>query len=256
MCQNTFRDAEELETYSYEATVGVMELCVVASPAQRITLRLAPCPPHIRKAWHLGMARRKAAAEQQHSVSRVANSLATPTYKFVFEDGASWQAVPWISMNEEEQAAASRAWQKAELLLVSDNMEDQEESVAVEREENEKIEKAMVSFMYNEMKWKHKELHDALLVAGVSVPVVPSMRKYFAALHAQYGNADTGFLPQSFRSHKKEKLKEILRIFARTGTRLGGKLDDQKKVLSERLAHWLNRVVGAGRFCKVLGRAE
>merc|ERR1711994_305817 len=135
-------------------------------------------------------------------------------------------------------------------------MEDQEESAAVEREENEKIEKATVAFMYNEMKWKHKELHDALLVAGVSVPAVPSMRNYFAALHAQYGNADTGFLPQSFRSHKKEKLKEILRIFARTGTRLGGNLDDQKKVLSERLAHWLNRVVGAGRVCKVLGSDE
>ena len=90
-------------------------------------------------------------------------------------------------------------------------MEDQEESVVVEREENEKIEKAMVSFMHNEMKLTHKELHYALLVAGVSVPAVPSMRNYFAALHAQYGNADIGFLPQSFQSHKKEKLKEICR---------------------------------------------
>ena len=110
--------------------------------------------------------------------------------------------------------------------------------------------------MHKQMRWTHKELHDALLVAGVSVPAIPSMRNYFAALHAQYGNTDTGFLPQSFQSHKKEKLKEILRIFARTGTRLGGKLDDQKKVLSERLAYWLNRVVDAGRFCKVLGSDE
>ena len=79
------------------------------------------------------MARRKAAAEQQHSVSRVTNSLATPTYKFVFDDGASWQAVPWIAMNEEEQAAANRAWQRAEFLPVSDSMEDQEESAVMEK---------------------------------------------------------------------------------------------------------------------------
>ena len=93
---------------------GLMERFVLASPAERASSRLAPCPPHIRKAWHLGMARRKAAAEQQHSVSRVANLLATTTYKFVFEEGASWQEVPWESMTEEDQAVAKRAWDKAE----------------------------------------------------------------------------------------------------------------------------------------------
>ena len=112
-----------------------------------------------------------------------------------------------MSMNEEDQAAANRAWHRAEFPPVSDSMEYQDESAVIEKEENEKLEKAMVSFMHNEMKWTHKELHDALLVAGVSVPAVPSMRNYFAALHAQYGNTDTGFLPQSFQSHKKEKLK-------------------------------------------------
>ena len=56
----------------------------------------------------------------------------------------------------------------------------------------------MVAFMRKDMKWTHRELHDALLVAGVAAPSVPSMRNYFAALHSQYGNADTGFLPQSF----------------------------------------------------------
>ena len=33
----------------------------------------------------------------------------------------------------------------------------------------------------------------------------------------------------------------------RTGSKLGGKLNDQKSVLAERLAHWLNRAVDAGR---------
>ena len=38
-----------------------------------------------------------------------------------------------------------------------------------------------------------------------------------AALHAQYGNADVGFLPQSFKSHTKEKLKRILCLLGGTG---------------------------------------
>ena len=105
------------------------------------------------------MARRKAAAEQQHSVSRVANLLATTTYKFVLEEGASWQEVPWESMTEEDQAVAKRVWDKAELPPVSDSMEDQEESAVLEKEEDEEIGKAMVWFMRKQMKWTHRELH-------------------------------------------------------------------------------------------------
>ena len=230
-----------------------MERFVLTPSAERASSRLAPCPPHIRKAWHLGMARRKAAAEKQHPMSRVANMLATTTYKFVFEQGASWKEMPWDSMTEEDQVEASHAWKKAEYPPVSDSVDEKERSAVLEKDEDEEIAQAMVKFMEKQMRWSHKELHDALLAAEVAVPAVPSMRNYFAALHAQYGDVDTGFLPQSFHSHTKAKLKDILRIFARTGTSLGGKLADHKGVLAERLAHWLNRVVEAGRSCKALG---
>ena len=71
-------------------------------------------------------------------------------------------------------------------------------------EEDAEIGKAMTAFIRKDLKWTHRELHDALVTAGVSVPSAPSMRNYIAALHAQYGNADTGFLPQSFPSHTKK----------------------------------------------------
>ena len=45
----------------------------------------------------------------------------------------------------------------------------------------------------------------------------------------------------------KAKLLEILRILARGGAKLGSRLTDKKKVLAQRLAHWLNRVIDAGR---------
>ena len=70
---------------------------------------------------------------------------------------------------------------------------------------------------------------------------------YFGAFSVQYGDAQTGFLPQSFQSHTKKKIQDILRIFGRTGLKLGGKLADSKGVLAERLASWLNRVSEAGR---------
>ena len=95
-------------------------------------------------------------------------------------------------------------------------------------EEDAEIGKAMTAFIRRDLKWTHRELHDALVTAGVSVPSAPSMRNYIAALHAQYSNADTDFLPQSFHRHTKEKLKDILRILGRTGTNLGGKLKDSR----------------------------
>ena len=126
---------------------------------------------------------------------------------------------------------------------VSGSVEADEEEAA----ENEDIEKAMVAFMRKRFKWSHKELHDALLSAGVAVPLVPSMPNYVATLHARYGDADTGFMPQSFHSHTKVKLQQILKILSRGGAKLGGKLADTKGVLAERLAHWLNLVLDAGR---------
>ena len=112
---------------------------------------------------------------------------------------------------------------------------------------NVAIGNAMAAFIRKDLKWTHRELHNALVTAAVSVPLVPSMRNDVAAFHAQYGDSDSGFLPQCFQSHTTTHILDILRILSRTGTKLGGKLSDTKKVLSERLAHWLNLVLQAGR---------
>ena len=153
----------------------------------------------------------------------------------------------WEAMAAPDQEEASEAWRKAELRPVSDSVEVRDEAAALEEDENNKVEEAMVAYIRKVLKWTHRELHDALLVAGVAVPPSPSIRNYISALFAQYGNADAGFLPQSFKTHTKAKLQSILRILSRTGLKLGGKMSDKKGVLAERLARWLNRVVAAGR---------
>ena len=58
-CTGTFRDADHLATFSDDAVTELMQRFATASPAERASARFAPCPPHIAKAWHLGIARRR-----------------------------------------------------------------------------------------------------------------------------------------------------------------------------------------------------
>ena len=80
-CTNTFRDAAHLATFEDTAGAELMQRVVMASSEERAALRMAPCPPHIAKAWHLGMARREAAAERLLPTSRVTKSM-----RYVFTD--------------------------------------------------------------------------------------------------------------------------------------------------------------------------
>ena len=93
----------------------------------------------------------------------------------------------------------------------------------------------------------HRDLHDAVLSAGISIPARPSLINYFNALRLQFGNAKAGFLPQAHQSHTKKRLQDVLRCLARSGKKLGGKLADPKSVLAERLARWLGKIVEVGR---------
>ena len=144
------------------------------------------------------MARRKAAEARKYSVSRVASSLSHARYVFL-EQPPRWQEAPWAAMSEAEQAEANEAWRQAEIAPVPSDQGEQDDEA--------RIHKAIVEFMCKQMRWAHRDLHDALLAAGVAVPPAPSMRNYLASLRAQHGDADAGFLPQSFSSHKKQTCK-------------------------------------------------
>ena len=105
-CAATFRDAEHLATFEFTAVAELMRRFVIASPEERIASRMAPCPPHIAKAWHLGMARRQAAAERLLPTSRITESM--QSVKYVFSDSTeTWQQMLWENMTEEDQAEAT-----------------------------------------------------------------------------------------------------------------------------------------------------
>ena len=132
----------------------------------------------------MGMARRKRAEGKERSVSRVASAFAPVKYTFV-EQAVGWRQMMCEAMTAPDQEEASEAWRKAELRPVSDSAEGRDEAPALEDDENEKIQEATVAFIWKGLKWTHRELHDALLVAGVAVPPAPSMQNYISALHAQ-----------------------------------------------------------------------
>jgi hypothetical protein len=145
-------------------------------------------------------------------------------------------------MSAEEQELAGKAWLKADRGESAPNGPD---SVSLEEEAD--IRSRMKAFMSKDLKWTSKELHDAVVVAGISAPDTPSMFNYFSTLHQQFGDEKAGFLPQNWQSHTKKRIQEVLRCLCRTGLKLGGKFGDKKGVLCERLAFWLNKVIQAGR---------
>ena len=51
----------------------------------------------------------------------------------------------------------------------------------------------MKEFMGTKLKWTHKDLHDAVLSAGIGVPTRPSLLNYFTALRLQFGDSKVGF---------------------------------------------------------------
>ena len=246
VCKNTFTDADQLETFSFEQVHALTEFFVMASAQDRLEQRLAPCPPHVRKAWHLGMAKRARAEQRKLSCAQVTSSM--QQVKYVFTEEATWGTKLWTDMNAEEQVSAEDAWKKAEYQEGEAARNEVDEDKLCNLEEDQNVRKRMVVYMQKQLKWTHRELHDALIIAGLSAPGSPSFANYLTTLHAQFGDADNGFLPQCFQSHTKARIQEILRCLSRTGAKLGGaKQADSKAVLAQRLAHWLNQIIEAGR---------
>ena len=277
-CDATFRDLRHLEGMEQCEIEERMRVFVTATPQERHTKILTACPPHIRKSWLLGCARRERAEARKAPTATVTAALRP---RFVFEEEApSWKECHTMDMSAEDVRAASAAWHEAEELEKAsweEGMDASSEAGVADRLCHPSAEaggtdklshpsgeagvadrlchpsldvaarKRMAHFMQVRLKWTHRELHDAAIVAGLNIPATPSLVNYFGVLHASFGNTQTGFMPQAFRTHTKKIIQALLKCFSRTGLKLGGKLADSKGVLTERLAHWLNQVIEAGR---------
>jgi hypothetical protein len=250
-CEATFRDIEHLKSLPLEALDDLTRKFVLASAEERLEQEMTKCPPHVFKNWHLGCARRERAEQQKMSVSKISEAIRKHP-RFVFaEEETSWRQCYTTDMTVEDLASAKLAWKEAEdaeearVEVAEDDGTDADKLCPPK--ETAAIRKRMHGFMRVRLKWTHRELHDAVLTAGLQIPTLPSLLTYFGALHSQYGDTQLGFLPQAFGSHKKQKIQDLLKCLSRTGAKLGGKLADKKNLLLERLAYWLQQVLEAGR---------
>ena len=244
----TFRDKSELDNFPSEKQHELMREFVFASPEERAKQRMTQCPPHIRKKYLRGLARLERMEMRKHTREKVTASMSK--VRFVFTEEGGWSIKSYADMSSEEQQSAKTAWLEAE-----ETEQDRDQAAASHDgqalpapTDEVEIRKRMKEFMQKQLKWTHRELHDALLSAGLSAPVAqPSLVNYFNTLRLQFGDSKVGFLPQAAQSHTKARIQSVLRCLGRSGLKLGGKFTDPKPVLADRLAYWLGQVIEAGR---------
>lgn len=238
--ETTFRDKDQLDSLPSETQTNLMHRFVFAREEARTDQTLTQCPPHIRKKYLRGLARLERMEMRKNTRERVTASL--HQIKFVFTEESHWATKLYADMSSEDQQSAKVAWMEAE------EEEDDECQALPAPTDDAEIRKQMKDFMKIQLKWTHRELHDALLSAGLSVPVArPSLVNYFSTLRLQFSDSKVGFLPQACQSHSKARMQSVLRCLGRTGLKLGGKFTDSKPVLADRLAYWLGQVLEAGR---------
>ena len=64
---------------------------------------------------------------------------------------------------------------------------------------------AMCNYMMRELKWSHKELHDAVVFSGMTVPYHVSMLSYSHLLYQQFENKHHASLLQSGKIHTSKQ---------------------------------------------------
>ena len=102
------------EKLSDEGLRDLAERFVMTPAGDRVKCRFTACPPHVRKNWLLGVARREREEARKLSASTVIQAM--PVINFVFEEDAThaWTTRASSEMTQEELDLAKQAWKEAE----------------------------------------------------------------------------------------------------------------------------------------------
>ena len=259
-CSTTFKSCADLDRLADEDVRNLAERFVMTPADERIPGRLTACPPHVRKSWLLGVARREREEARKLPTKSVIQVMSKIKFVFEEDDQVAWCTKSFLDMTQEEKDVAKNKWREADAAEEADELaafgQDDDDAVAASQQHSEvprlsaedaSVRARMRKCLTLDLKWGHSELHDALVAAGLNMPSRPSLINYFTILHTQFANDQVGFLPQSQQSHCTQRVRAVLSILRRTGTKLGGRLSDKKAVLIQRLSHWLSKVVEVGR---------
>ena len=247
----TFASVVELDAMEDECVGSLLDRFVNTPKEQRLELGFCSCPPFLRRAWLLGKARAKREDARKRPRDTVLSSLTSASCpRFVFEEDQSsrWMDVCFHAMSEEQQNAAKADWREA--LDKEENLDPPAPGSGGQPTDEDvdarEIRDRMRQFMRKDLHWEEKDLHDAVVLAGMAAPHTPSVLEYYKSLRQLYGASANAFLPQNAKTHTKARVIDVLRVLSRGGARLGG-LAGSKTVLAQRLATVLSWVIDAGR---------
>ena len=168
----TFADLAALQALSGEDLEALMLDFVHLPASDRKARQMTACPPHLKRNFHLGHARRLRAEERRLSRPQVATALPKVTYVFEEEDEESWKTKCVQDMDTEELKAAKSSWSSADI----DDAEEAKQQDAMLEEEEVEVSAIRARMQACLRQWKVivRELHNATLAAGLPVPVRPS----------------------------------------------------------------------------------
>ena len=156
---------------------------VMASPEQRAAKQVCSCPPHVRKNWLLGLARRQ--RQEERKLEHAAATAPLSEVQFVFEEDAfQWQSKLFADMDPAEQEDAKNHWKQA----AADYLDQQAESEVDENQRDQSLTVACHKKMYEAIgrfRWSVRELHDATVLSGLALPSQLDPLSYFVVLLRQ-----------------------------------------------------------------------
>jgi hypothetical protein len=239
----TFADAANLDTRADHEVEAMLRHFVEATPEVRLADGLCLCPPFLCRAWQLGQARKARAEQRRSELSEVLHGGVTFTFEEEDVTPLHWSEFLFEEMSAEQQKEAQEAWRESR-----DAIEPEEAPGSASAHpgtaDNEQVAK-MSRYMQRDLRWSHRDLHDAVRHLGFAAPRAPSMINYFRLLYAAMGDGGAAFAPQNARTHTKDRLSKCLRSLARGGAKLGG-TSGSKSVIAQRLATVLGWVRDAG----------
>ena len=173
--QSTFSSLASLEAMSSDELEGLMHSFVFMSDKERKIKNMTACPPHLRRNYELGQARRRRAEDRKLSRPQVSAVLPQVRYVYTENDTESWRHKRSGEMDDAELQRARLLWKRA-------NEEEAED--AKTQDTSEQGTEVDVSMIHRRMhsllkSWKvsSRELHNATLAAGLQVPEQPAALK-------------------------------------------------------------------------------
>ena len=119
-CATTFKSFADLDSLADEDVRNLAERFVMTPADERVHGRLTACPPHVRKSWLLGVARREREEARKLPTKSVIQAMSKIKFVFEEDDQVAWCTKSFSDMTQEEKDVAKNEWREADAIEEAD----------------------------------------------------------------------------------------------------------------------------------------